>query len=62
MNCNADTAAGAIAGALKANRLLLLTDVKGVLNKDMELIEVCELVASSSLNILLTSTSYIICY
>jgi len=30
-NVNADTAAGIIAGALKANKLLLLTDVKGVL-------------------------------
>eukprot|EP00611_Tribonema_gayanum_P026298 TRINITY_DN621_c1_g1_i2.p1 TRINITY_DN621_c1_g1~~TRINITY_DN621_c1_g1_i2.p1 ORF type:complete len:276 (-),score=136.50 TRINITY_DN621_c1_g1_i2:238-1065(-) len=38
-NCNADTAAGAIAGALKANRLLLLTDVKGVLSKEGELFE-----------------------
>lgn len=33
-NVNADTAAGAIAGALKAERLLLLTDVEGV--KDVE--------------------------
>ena len=33
-NVNADTAAGAIAGALKAERLLLLTDVEGVKNKD----------------------------
>jgi acetylglutamate kinase len=33
-NVNADTAAGAIAGALKAERLLLLTDVEGV--KDAE--------------------------
>jgi acetylglutamate kinase len=32
-NINADTAAGAIAGALKAKRLLMLTDVKGVLDK-----------------------------
>jgi acetylglutamate kinase len=39
-NCNADTAAGAIAAALKANRLLLLTDVKGVLNKEGVLLEV----------------------
>lgn len=31
-NVNADTAAGAIAGALKAERLLLLTDVEGVKN------------------------------
>ena len=29
-NVNADTAAGAVAGALKAERLLLLTDVEGV--------------------------------
>jgi acetylglutamate kinase len=29
-NVNGDTAAGAIAGALQADRLLLLTDVKGV--------------------------------
>lgn len=36
-NCNADTAAGAIAGALKAHRLLLLTDVAGVLDKEKEL-------------------------
>ncbi|NDR56947.1 acetylglutamate kinase [Aliiruegeria sabulilitoris] len=33
-NVNGDTAAGAIAGALKADRLLLLTDVEGV--KDAE--------------------------
>ena len=32
-NVNADTFAGAIAGALKAKRLLLLTDVPGVLDK-----------------------------
>jgi len=31
-NVNGDTAAGAIAGALKARRLLLLTDVAGVKN------------------------------
>ncbi|MEM9785951.1 MAG: acetylglutamate kinase [Pseudomonadota bacterium] len=33
-NVNGDTAAGAIAGALKADRLLLLTDVAGVKDKD----------------------------
>lgn len=33
-NVNGDTAAGAIAGALKADRLLLLTDVPGVKGKD----------------------------
>jgi len=32
-NVNADTFAGAIAGALRAKRLLLLTDVPGVLDK-----------------------------
>ncbi len=37
-NVNADTAAGAIAAALNAKRLLLLTDVAGVLNKDKTLI------------------------
>ncbi|CAN5350520.1 acetylglutamate kinase [soil metagenome] len=37
-NVNADTAAGAIATALKAKRLLLLTDVPGVLDKAKELI------------------------
>lgn len=37
-NVNADTFAGAIAGALNAKRLLLLTDVPGVLNKDKQLI------------------------
>ena len=38
-NVNADTFAGAIAGALKAKRLLLLTDVPGVLDKDKTLIK-----------------------
>ena len=33
-NINADTAAGAVAGALKATRLLMLTDTGGVLDKD----------------------------
>jgi acetylglutamate kinase len=37
-NVNADTFAGAIAGALKAKRLLLLTDVPGVLDKGKNLI------------------------
>ena len=37
-NINADTVAGAVAGALKAKRMLLLTDVKGVLDKNGELI------------------------
>ncbi len=38
-NVNADTFAGAIAGALKAKRLLLLTDVPGVLDKSKSLIK-----------------------
>jgi acetylglutamate kinase len=37
-NVNADTFAGAIAGALRAKRLLLLTDVEGVLDKSKSLI------------------------
>ncbi|MGB8274492.1 MAG: acetylglutamate kinase [Alphaproteobacteria bacterium] len=37
-NINADTAAGAVAAALKATRLLLLTDVVGVLDKSKQLI------------------------
>jgi len=37
-NINADTVAGALAGALKAKRMLLLTDVAGVLDKAGELI------------------------
>lgn len=39
LNINADTAAGAVAEALKADRLLLLTDIVGVLDKDKKLIE-----------------------
>lgn len=39
LNINADTAAGAVAEAIKADRLLLLTDIVGVLNKDKKLIE-----------------------
>ena len=38
-NVNADTFAGAVAGALKAKRLLLLTDVPGVLDKSKQLIK-----------------------
>ncbi len=38
-NINADTFAGAIAGALKAKRLLFLTDVPGVLDKNSRLID-----------------------
>ncbi|MBO9560206.1 MAG: acetylglutamate kinase [Caulobacter sp.] len=51
-NINADTVAGALAGALKAKRMLMLTDIKGVLDADGELIrqmtieEARELIAS----------------
>ena len=37
-NINGDTAAGAIAKSLKSRRLLLMTNVDGVLNKDKKLI------------------------
>ncbi len=54
-NVNADTFAGAIAGALKAKRLLLLTDVPGVLDKNKNLIkelrveEIRELIADGTI-------------
>ena len=38
-NINGDTAAGAIAKSLKSRRLLLMTNVKGVLNNEKKLIE-----------------------
>ena len=38
-NVNGDTAAGAIAKSLKSRRLLLMTNVEGVLNKDKTLIK-----------------------
>ena len=38
-NVNADTFAGAIAGAVQASRLLFLTDVPGVLDKNKNLID-----------------------
>jgi len=37
-NVNADVAAGRIAGELRASRVLFLTDIAGVLNKEMNLI------------------------
>mmetsp|Transcript_9880 Transcript_9880/g.12510 ORF Transcript_9880/g.12510 Transcript_9880/m.12510 type:complete len:347 (+) Transcript_9880:119-1159(+) len=39
-NCNADVAAGRIAGELKAARVLFLTDIAGVLDKEMNLLKV----------------------
>jgi acetylglutamate kinase len=38
LNINADTSAGAVAMALRAHRLLLLTDIGGVLDKEKQLI------------------------
>ncbi len=37
-NINADSVAGALAASLKAKRLILLTDIQGVLNKEGQLI------------------------
>jgi acetylglutamate kinase len=37
-NINADTVAGAVAGAMAAERLILLTDVEGVLDRERKLI------------------------
>ena len=54
-NVNGDTAAGAIAGALQADRLLLLTDVAGVKNKAGEVVtqmtpdQVREMIADGSI-------------
>jgi acetylglutamate kinase len=54
-NVNADTAAGAIASALLADRLLLLTDVDGVKNKEGNLLtnlsisDLKELIADGSI-------------
>ena len=55
-NVNADTAAGALAAALKADRLLLLTDVAGVKNAagevvtDMTAAEVETMIASGDIS------------
>ena len=48
-NVNADTAAGAIAVALNAKRLLMLTDVAGVLDKSKKLISELKLAEVQSL-------------
>ena len=37
-NINADTVSGAVASAMQAERLILLTDVEGVLDQDRKLI------------------------
>ncbi|MEM6625452.1 MAG: acetylglutamate kinase [Pseudomonadota bacterium] len=48
-NINADVAAGAVAAALQASRLLLLTDVSGVLDNDGELIRELDLGGAENL-------------
>ena len=53
-NINGDTAAGAIAAALKADRLLLLTDVAGVKNSDGDVLT--EL-SASQINAMITDGS-----
>ncbi len=45
-NVNADDAAGAIAGALRAEKLILLTDVEGVLDENRKLIPTLDLAAA----------------
>ena len=53
-NINGDTAAGAIAKSLKSRRLLLMTNVKGVLDKEKKLIE--EISSSEILNMIENET------
>tara|TARA_B100001057_G_scaffold482288_1_gene557392 strand:- start:8076 stop:8924 length:849 start_codon:yes stop_codon:yes gene_type:complete len=53
-NINGDTAAGSIAKSLKSRRLLLMTNVKGVLNKEKKLIE--EISASEILEMIKNGT------
>ena len=51
-NINADTSAGAIAKELKSRRLLLMTDVEGVLNKNNKLItEINPHIAKKMINV-----------
>lgn len=48
-NINADTVAGRIAASLKAEKLILLTDVPGVLDKEKKLISTLSLAEARSL-------------
>jgi acetylglutamate kinase len=48
-NINADTVAGAVAGAMQAERLILLTDVEGVLDQDRKLIPKLTVAEASAL-------------
>ncbi len=47
-NINADTVAGSVAGALGANRLLMLTDVPGVLGEDRQLVPELSIAAAQA--------------
>lgn len=60
-NCNADTAAGAIAGALKAHRLLLLTDVAGVLDKEKRLLRNLDSIQVGGVNKRLAYCPFFVC-
>ena len=53
-NINGDTAAGAIAKSLKSRRLLLMTNVEGVLDKEKKLIE--EISSSEIVEMIKTET------
>jgi acetylglutamate kinase len=53
-NINADTVAGAVAAAVKAARLLLLTDVTGVLDKERKLLT--ELTSEDALGLIADGT------
>jgi acetylglutamate kinase len=55
-NINADTVAGAVAGAVKATRLLLLTDVAGVLDADKRLLS--EITAAAARQMIAEGTIY----
>lgn len=48
-NINADLVAGRVAGALKAEKLMLLTDVEGVLDKEGKLISTIDIDAVAAL-------------
>ncbi len=53
-NINGDTAAGAIAKSLKSRRLLLMTNIEGVLDKEKKLIE--EITSSKIFNMIQDET------
>ena len=55
-NVNADTVAGAVAAALKAKRMLLLTDVEGVLDADKRLIR--SMTAAEARSLIETGAAY----